>query len=148
MAKIAQNNGHEELSDKERQEMFAKINSEFEQDSDAYYAEVSVEQKLGVMQTLVHAEHKDAKHRQILLTAAFKDESQAMAAADAITERLRYGVTIQPVLDRIVAQCGIRGQRVTELLGGLNKFNQIAPPERRYGFGHQSGETARDHPIT
>lgn len=85
---------------------------------------MSNDAKLGVLQTLIHAVMKDADYqfRQVLLTAAFDDKKEALLAADAISERLRYGVDISPLISRITAQCGVKGQRVDKILEALTHY--------------------------
>lgn len=89
--------------------------------SDTY---MSNDVKLGVLQTLIHAVMKDADYqfRQVLLTAAFDDKKEGLLAADAISERLRYGVDIGPLISRITAQCGVKGQRVDKILEALTHY--------------------------
>lgn len=79
-------------------------------------------QKLGVLQRLVTAVAKDDQYRQILLTAAFENKQEAMLAADAIAERKRYGVSIQPIVDRILAQCSIKSDRVNKILEAMSQY--------------------------
>jgi len=79
-------------------------------------------QKLGVLQRLVTAVAKDDNYRQILLTAAFENKQEALLAADAISERVRYGVSIQPIVDRMLAQCSIKSERVNEILRALSQY--------------------------
>jgi len=79
-------------------------------------------QKLGVLQRLVTAVAKDEQYRQILLTAAFANKEEAMLASDAISERKRYGVSIQPVVDRILAQCSVNSDRVNKILDALSHY--------------------------
>ena len=78
--------------------------------------------KLGVLQRLVTAVAKDDQYRQILLTAAFENKQEALLAADAISERVRYGVSIQPIVDRMLAQCSIKSERVNEILRALSQY--------------------------
>ena len=86
--------------------------------NDAY----SMEQKLGVLQRMVTAVANDAEYRQILLLAAFDNKQEAMLAADAITERQRYGVSIHPILTRIISQCAVKAGRVDKILGAMTTY--------------------------
>lgn len=79
-------------------------------------------QKLGVLQRLVTAVGKDDQYRQILLTAAFENKQEALLAADAISERVRYGVSIQPIVDRMLAQCSVNSDRVRQILAALSQY--------------------------
>jgi len=79
-------------------------------------------QKLGVLQRLVTAVAKDDQYRQILLTAAFENKEEAMLCADAIAERKRYGVSIQPIVDRILAQCSVKSDRVNKILEAMSQY--------------------------
>lgn len=79
-------------------------------------------QKLGVLQRLVTAVAKDDQYRQILLTAAFENKQEAMLASDAISERKRYGVSIQPIVDRILAQCSVNSNRVNKILEAMSHY--------------------------
>lgn len=83
---------------------------------------VPVTDKLGVHQRIITAVQKDAEYRQILLTAAFDNKQEAMLASDAITERIRYGVDITPILDRVVAQCSVKGLRVETILNSMSSY--------------------------
>lgn len=123
-------NGHEEDSDvliidnpeddavaevvKAANKMFG--NMELVRDS------VSLEQRMGVLQRVVTAVKGRDDYLQILLLAAFDDKREAMLAADAISERQRYGVDIQPILTRIVAQCAIKSDRVARVLDAMTKY--------------------------
>jgi len=89
-----------------------------ESGSDSY----AMGQKLGVLQRVVTAVSKNEEYRQILLLAAFDDKQEAMLAADAITERQRYGVTIQPILDRVIAQCAVKSVRVDKILQAMTSY--------------------------
>jgi len=83
---------------------------------------VGIEGKLGVHQRIITAVLKDAEYRQLLLMAAFDNKQEALLAADAITERLRYGVDITPICDRVVAQCAVKGVRVHEILTSMSSY--------------------------
>ena len=78
--------------------------------------------KLGVLQRIITAVANDKEYRQILLLSAFDDKQEAMLAADALTERQRYGVTIQPILDRLVAQCAVKSGRVDRVLHAMTNY--------------------------
>ena len=86
------------------------------------YDNMTTGQKLGVLQRLVTAVAKDDQYRQILLTAAFENKQEAMLCADAIAERKRYGVSIQPIVDRILAQCSIKADRVNQILAAMSQY--------------------------
>jgi len=90
-----------------------------ESGTDAY----TMEQKLGVLQRVVTAVGKDEDYRQILLLAAFDNKQEAMLAADTITERQRYGVPIQPILDRIISQCAVKAGRVDKVLNAMTTYS-------------------------
>ena len=90
-----------------------------ESGNDAY----SMEQKLGVLQRVVTAVAKDDDYRQILLLAAFDNKQEANLAADAITERKRYGVDIQPILDRVISQCAVKSGRVDKVLTAMTTYS-------------------------
>jgi len=81
-----------------------------------------IEPKLGVMQRLITAVMKDNDYLQTLLMASFKDERQAGYCADAISEALRYGCNIRPIMNRIYAQCGIRAERALQVLSAINSY--------------------------
>jgi len=90
-----------------------------ESGQDAY----SMEQKLGVLQRIVTAVGTNEEFRQVLLLAAFDNKQEAMLAADAITERQRYGVEIQPILLRIISQCAVKAGRVDKVLGAMTTYS-------------------------
>ena len=85
------------------------------------YGSVPIEGKLGVLQRMVTAVMTDREYRQILLLAAFDNKQEALLAADAISERQRYGVSIQPILDRVIAQCAVKGDRITKVLSAMSQ---------------------------
>ena len=99
-------------------EVYKQMDKIMEEGSDS----MSVDQKLGVMQRLVTAVAKDEEYLQVLLNAAFENKYEAMLAADAISERQRYGVNIRPLVNRIVAQCSVAGDRVNKLLEALTHY--------------------------
>jgi len=95
--------------------------TELTQGSDAY----SMQQKLGALQRIITAVSKDKENeelRQILLLAAFDNKQEAMLAADAISERQRYGVGIEPILNRIIAQCAVHAGRVDKVLSAMSNY--------------------------
>lgn len=65
------------------------------------------------------------EYRQALLLALFENKQEALLAADAISERLRYGVVVDPIVDRIIAQCATKGARVNTIIDGLT-HNRIS----------------------
>lgn len=83
----------------------------------------SIEAKLGVLQRAITAVAKDDEYRQILLLAAFDNKQEAMLASDAITERKRYGVDIQPILDRLIAQCAVHADRLNRVLSAMTNYS-------------------------
>ena len=102
---------------------------------------MSAQDKLGVLQRIVTAVGKDAEYRQILLLAAFDNKQEAMLASDAITERKRYGVTIQPILDRIVAQCAVKSDRVDRVLQAMTSYTLNTGFKGKLPFWKKKQET-------
>ena len=82
----------------------------------------STEARLGVLQRLVTAVKDSTDYMQILLTAAFDDKREALLCADAISERQRYGVDIQPILNRICSQCSVKSDRVRIILEAMTHY--------------------------
>jgi hypothetical protein len=78
--------------------------------------------KMGVLQKII-ASVKDDDYRQMLLLALFDSREQARLAAGAISERLRYNVSITPVLDDICAQCGVHADRIERVIKGMTHYN-------------------------
>lgn len=115
--------GHEENPITTLEKMAAEGAAQTMQElTESGFDSYSSQQKLGVLQRIVTAVSKDEDYRQILLLAAFDNKQEAMLAADAITERQRYGVSIQPILDRIVAQCSVRADRVDRVLHAMTNY--------------------------
>jgi len=117
------NNGWKPLDDetvnKLREAADLNVNDiEFEN----YTGSVSVEGKLGVHQRIITAVQSDKEYRQVLLTAAFDNKQEALLASDAITERIRYGVDITPIIDRVIAQCAVKGMRVETILNSMSTY--------------------------
>lgn len=83
---------------------------------------VSVGEKLGVHQRIITAVLKDDDYRQLLLMAAFDNKQEALLCADAITERLRYGVDITPICDRVVAQCAVKAAHIERVLNSMTSY--------------------------
>ncbi len=83
---------------------------------------MSQQDKLGVLQRIITAVANDKDYRQILLLAAFDNKQEALLASDAITERQRYGVSIQPILDRLIAQCAVKSGRVDKVLSAMTSY--------------------------
>lgn len=105
------------------------------------FASMSAQDKLGVLQRIVTAVAKDEEYRQILLLAAFDNKQEAMLASDAITERKRYGVTIQPILDRIVAQCAVKQGRVDAVLKAMTSYTLNTGFGKKLPFWKKKEET-------
>ena len=83
---------------------------------------VPITDKLGVHQRIITAVLKDNDYRQLLLMAAFDNKQEALLAADAITERLRYGVDITPICDRVVAQCAVKAAHIERVLNSMSSY--------------------------
>ena len=94
------------------------INESFED----FTGSIPIEGKLGVHQRIITAVLKDNDYRQLLLMAAFDNKQEAMLAADAITERLRYGVDITPICDRVVAQCAVKAAHIERVLNSMSSY--------------------------
>lgn len=113
--------GHRPLTDLETlaaKDAIDDMQDLIEHGSDSY----SMQAKLGVLQRIITAVAEDKEYRQVLLLAAFDNKQEAMLASDAITERKRYGVTIQPILDRIIAQCAVKQGRVDVVLKAMTNY--------------------------
>jgi len=106
-----------EVSDAELEKAYAQIGG-----LKVGFDSMTTGQKLGVLQRLVTAVAKDDQYRQILLTAAFENKEEAMLCADAIAERKRYKVSIQPIVDRILAQCSVKSDRVNKILEAMSQY--------------------------
>lgn len=102
---------------------------------------MSGQDKLGVLQRIITAVADDAGYRQILLLAAFDNKQEAMLASDAITERKRYGVAIQPIMDRIVAQCAVKQGRVDVVLKAMTNYTLNTGFGRKLPFWKSKQET-------
>ena len=89
---------------------------------ETFTGSVSVDGKLGVHQRIITAVQSDKEYRQVLLTAAFDNKQEALLASDAITERIRYGVDITPIIDRVIAQCAVKGMRVETILNSMSTY--------------------------
>jgi mRNA-degrading endonuclease YafQ of YafQ-DinJ toxin-antitoxin module len=79
-------------------------------------------QKLGVLQTLIHAQLTDEQYRNALLLGSFKDEKEAKLCADAIAERRRFGASIESIVDKVYAQCAAGGHRAANVLDALTHY--------------------------
>ena len=101
---------------------------------------VSAGDRLGVLQRVVTAVADDKEYRQILLLAAFDNKQEAMLASDAITERQRYGVTIQPILDRLVSQCAVKSGRVDKVLHAMTNYTLNTSSHSRLPFWKKKEE--------
>ena len=120
-----EDDGHGELTAlaKMEQEAIRKASETMRELTESGQDAYSMEQKLGVLQRVVTAVGKDEDYRQILLLAAFDNKQEAMLASDAITERKRYGVDIQPILDRVIAQCAVKSGRVDKVLSAMTSYS-------------------------
>jgi hypothetical protein len=83
---------------------------------------VSVEQRMGVLQRMVTAVKDKSEYLQVFLLAAFDDKREALTCADAISEMQRYGVDIQPIVNRVVSQCAVKADRVARILDAMTKY--------------------------
>src|SRR4030042_3958761 len=84
---------------------------------------VEIQQKLGVLQRIITASQEDKDYLQALYQGYFENSEQAKLAADAITERQRYGAPIRPILNRVTSQCAVKGNRVDKAVSGVNSHN-------------------------
>lgn len=103
------------------QEVEASGDTEFEFETGYDYH--SLGEKLGVLQRAITAVKDKREYLQILLLAAFDDKREALLAADAISERQRYGVEITPILNRVVSQCAVHADRLDRVLKAMSSYN-------------------------
>jgi len=127
------NNGHHEEFDRDAMIATAISNSDLEgilddiQGESEDIEETIGMQRKGVLQTLIHAILKDGDYRQVLLTATFRNEHQAVAWADAINEALRYGASIRPHVDRIIAMGSVGGRLRSEVVQAVSSYTINTP---------------------
>lgn len=114
-------NGHLGIAELEKKAAEDAVN--YAKDWIDIQGSTSIEGKLGVHQRIITAVLKDSDYRQLLLMAAFDNKQEALLAADAITERLRYGVDITPICDRVVAQCAVKAAHIERVLASMNSFS-------------------------
>lgn len=136
--------GHEKIKSLEEvvaEDAVKEVAHEVEEFLEVGAGSMSSQDKLGVLQRIVTAVGKDAEYRQILLLAAFDNKQEAMLASDAITERKRYGVTIQPIMDRIVAQCAVKSGRVDKVLHAMTNYTLNTGFGRKLPFWKKKQET-------
>ena len=87
--------------------------------------------KLGVLQKIVTSVPDDKEYRQSLLLSCFDNKQEALLASDAITERLRYGVSIEPILARLSAQCAVKAGRVEAAIRAMSHHSVSAYTDKR-----------------
>ena len=74
----------------------------------------------GILQRAMTAVMKDEDYRQELKTAYFQTAEEADLAVAAINERLMCGVSIKPLLDKIIARsAGTKGGRLHDIFESL-----------------------------
>lgn len=115
----AKTNGHDEQPDWNKIAEMLGAQETFNNIPDS----VPMAQKLGVFQRLMTVPLNDTEARQTLYMAMFRDEKQASLACAAIAHCRRYGATIDPIVNKIAAQCGVQGARVREIILGMNTQN-------------------------
>lgn len=126
------NNGHDiEAADKIEKILVDRLESRMfpeglpdpeDMEVETGYGDMPIQQKLGVLQRMITAVSEKSEYLQVLLLAAFDDKHEALLAADAITERQRYGVDIQPIINRVVAQCAVHAERVNTVINAYSSF--------------------------
>ena len=83
---------------------------------------VSTEGRMGVLQRIVTSVRDKKDYLQVFLLAAFDDKREALTCADAVSEMQRYGVDIQPIINRVVAQCAVKADRMARVLDAMTKY--------------------------
>lgn len=77
------------------------------------------EAQLGVLQKIATAPKEDDEYRQALLLAEFLSPEEADRAVNAIAFCRRYGGDLTPIVDKIIARCGVKGGRVIAITDAL-----------------------------
>lgn len=88
----------------------------------------------GVLASMLQAIKKTDDYRQELKTANWADITAAKKAVAAIHERLMCGVSIDPIIDRIIAEsAGVNSARLELVIKGLTHtyFNPDAGQNQR-----------------
>lgn len=73
----------------------------------------------------------DKEYRQALLLASFLSTREADLACAAIAECQRYKAPITPIIDRIIARCGVKGAtggRVQDIIEAMTHQHITANP--------------------
>lgn len=78
--------------------------------------------KLGVLQRVVTAVLDDKEYRQVLLLAAFDNKQEALLCADAIAECRRYGVPIERIVDRVIAEGSVNSEKMNKVLAAVTSY--------------------------
>ncbi len=79
----------------------------------------------GVLKSLLTVEQKEENYRQTLLTADYIDDEEADRVTGAISEALRYGLSLAPILDWVTNRCSVNKahgkSRVQVAIEGLTR---------------------------
>lgn len=90
----------------------------------------------GILARAMTAIQKDSEYRQELKTATFRTRREAVAAVNAINEKLICGLSIRPNIDKIIAlSAGENGYRLDTLLHTYSNSNVSITDYSKYKKG-------------
>ena len=127
--RLPRNNGHDDPAAVEETEDLDAVRKNLEKLTRGDGTLVTVpKQYMGVLQKLASTIEGDDQYRQALYMADFLNEGDAQDAAAAIMEAKRYGGSVEPIVDQIIAMCAVnrRGNktnRAAQILDVLNHYS-------------------------
>ena len=107
----------------------------------------------GLLNRIMTAEDKDINYRQELKTACWQSPEESDLAIEAINERLMCGVSISPLVDKIVARsAGVNASRIREILWAyahaIVSGGQPGEDKKKHWWqGGTRGGIGKDDPI-
>ncbi len=100
----------------------------------------------GILNRLLTAINKDDDYRQELKTAFFRTPEESDLAIEAINERLMCGVSIQPLVDKVIARsAGVNASRFRALLDAYSHAtittNREKPEDKKHWYNNDKSKT-------
>jgi len=76
-----------------------------------------------LLQRVITAPQHSKEYRQILLLLDFMSSDEADRFSGAISFSLRYGIPIDPIIDKALSRCSVKANRVEAVIRALTHIN-------------------------
>jgi len=77
----------------------------------------------GILQKVLSAPETSKEYRQALLLLDFMSPDEADRFSGAISFALRYGIPIDPIIDKALSRCSVKAGRVEAVIRAMTHIN-------------------------